>query len=210
MGVMGKVLSQCRRPTGWLGRLVARGMNISHSKLTDWGLKCISIGKRFTILDIGCGGGATISKLAGIATDGKVYGIDYSGESVRISRKRNKDLIKSGRVEIQHGSVSTMPFMDNMFDLVSAIETHYFWPDLAGDMREVFRVLKRPGTFLVVGGAYKGSRNDARDRNWAKVIGMTLHTVDELGEVLREAGFFDVKMNENYQEGWVCGVCRKL
>ena len=74
MGVMSKVLRQCRRPTGWLGSMVARGMNISHSEMTNWGLEHISIGKDDTILDIGCGGGGTIRKLARIAAEGSVQG----------------------------------------------------------------------------------------------------------------------------------------
>ena len=44
MSMMSRLLKQCRKPTGWLGRFVARGMNISHSEMTDWGLAHISIG----------------------------------------------------------------------------------------------------------------------------------------------------------------------
>ena len=64
-------------------------------------------GKR--ILDIGCGGGGTIRKLARIAAEGRVHGIDYSEESVRICTKTNRRLIEAGRVEIRHGSVSSLP-----------------------------------------------------------------------------------------------------
>jgi len=52
-------------------------MNMSHSGVTDWGLTHVRIEKNFTILDVGCGGGRTISKLARIAEQGTVYGIDY-------------------------------------------------------------------------------------------------------------------------------------
>jgi 2-polyprenyl-3-methyl-5-hydroxy-6-metoxy-1,4-benzoquinol methylase len=51
-------------------------MNLSHSKLTDWGLTHIPVEKHFAILDVGCGGGRTISKLAAMAAQGKVYGVD--------------------------------------------------------------------------------------------------------------------------------------
>lgn len=78
-----------------------------------------------------------------------------------------------------------------------------------GDMKEVSRVLKHGATFLIVGEAYKGSKNDERDQKLALSTSMTLHTVEEFGEVLREAGFFDVKVDDNYQKGWICGVCRK-
>jgi len=49
-------------------------MNRHHSKLTDWGLSHVEIEKTDTILDVGCGGGRTISKLAAMASDGKVHG----------------------------------------------------------------------------------------------------------------------------------------
>jgi ubiquinone/menaquinone biosynthesis C-methylase UbiE len=56
-------------------------MNSRHSKVTDWGLSHVSVEKNATVLDVGCGGGRTISKLAAIVTHGKVYGVDFSKES---------------------------------------------------------------------------------------------------------------------------------
>jgi 2-polyprenyl-3-methyl-5-hydroxy-6-metoxy-1,4-benzoquinol methylase len=80
-------------------------MNARHSGVTDWGLAHISIGRHYTILDVGCGGGRTLSKLAG-ATEGKVYGIDYSEESVAASKRTNARWIDMGRVEVRHGAGS--------------------------------------------------------------------------------------------------------
>lgn len=69
-------VSQCQKPTGWLGRFISWNMNSRHSKVTDWGLGYVSMEKDYTILDVGCGGGRTLSKLAERAPQGKVYGID--------------------------------------------------------------------------------------------------------------------------------------
>src|SRR5580704_4755328 len=150
-------VSQCQKPRGWLGRFTLWRMNSSHSKLTDWGLANISIEKHYAILDVGCGGGRTVSKLASIAAQGKVYGIDYSEESVAATKKTNARSIEAGSVEVRHGSVSQLPFSDGMFDLVTAVETHFWWPNLRADMREIFRVLKRGGTLIVVAEVYKGA-----------------------------------------------------
>jgi cyclopropane fatty-acyl-phospholipid synthase-like methyltransferase len=81
MSIMSKLLKQCRKPTGWLGRITAWEMNRGHSELTDWGLGHTTIGKGYTILDVGCGGGETVHKLAGISFEGQVYGIDFSEEA---------------------------------------------------------------------------------------------------------------------------------
>jgi len=108
------------------------------------GLSHVTINMTESILDVGCGGGRTISKLAAMASEGKVFGIDYSEDSVAAARRTNARWIDIGRVEIEQGSVSQLPFADDSFDLVTAIETHLFWPDLPNDFRKIFRVLK-PG-----------------------------------------------------------------
>jgi SAM-dependent methyltransferase len=139
------VINQCRKPMGWLGRFVLWSMNSSHSKLTDWGLGHVSVGKGDTILDVGCGGGRTVSKLAAIATDGKVYGIDYSEESVAASKRSNARGIDIGRVEIRQGSVSQLPFWGQHVRSCYGGGDPLFLARLAwGCAREVFRVLK-PG-----------------------------------------------------------------
>ena len=101
--------NQCSKPSGWLGRFTLWRMNASHSKLTDWGLQHVSIANNYTILDVGCGGGRTVSKLAAMATQGKVYGVDYSEESVAATKRTNAHWIELGRVEVRHGSVSQLP-----------------------------------------------------------------------------------------------------
>src|SRR5580765_6827816 len=99
-------VSQCSKPSGWLGRLSLRRMNLSHSGVTDWGLGHVSVAADARILDVGCGGGRTIAKLAATAVRGKVYGVDHAQASVEASTQTNAKDIASGRVEIQLGSVS--------------------------------------------------------------------------------------------------------
>ena len=144
------LLYQVRKPSRWIGGRFLRAMNVAHSALTDWGLSHVEIGKAFTILDVGCGGGRTIGKLAEAAPEGRVCGIDYSAESVGVSRKENAARIAEGRVEIEQASVSKLPFPDDRFDLVTAVETQYYWPDPVGDMREIRRVLKPGGRAVVI------------------------------------------------------------
>ena len=71
MGIMSKLGQQWRKPTGWLGGLLVRAMNLNHSKLTDWGLSHISIGKHDTILDVGWGGEAPSISWPGLLQRGR-------------------------------------------------------------------------------------------------------------------------------------------
>ena len=128
--------------------------------MTDWGLQHVTIKSGFTVLDVGCGGGRTIEKLGEITAEGMVYGIDYAEGSVAVTREHNAKLIGAGRVVIQKASVSQLPFPDRMFDLVTAVETQYYWPDLEADMREILRVLKPGGKLVVIAEIYKGGRYD--------------------------------------------------
>ena len=186
-------------------------MNWSHSRLTDWGLAKISIAPHSTILDVGCGGGRTVGKLAAMATQGRVCGIDYSDESVAVSQKTNARWIDMGRVEIRQGSVSQLPFPDGVFDLVTAVETHYFWPDLAADTREVFRVLKPGGALILIAEAYKGAKTAAAKlvEKYLPLAGMALLSVDEHRELFTTAGYSDVRVIEEPGKGWICGIGRK-
>lgn len=197
---------QCRKPAGWFGRRLARAMNFGHARLTAWGLTHVTVGPRTRILDIGCGGGRTIQTMAAMATDGHIDGIDYSAASVAVARETNAALIESGRVSIQQGSVSHLPFPDAGFDLITAVETHYYWPDLATDLGEVRRVLAPGGRFLLIAETYRG-----RPMDWLYWPAMRLMlrarylTLDEHRAALVAAGFADVQVH-SHPSGWMCAV----
>jgi SAM-dependent methyltransferase len=200
------VIGQCRRPRWWLGRFIARTMNVQHSGVTDWGLEHVPLEKHFTILDVGCGGGRTIHKLATVASDGMVHGIDYSAASVATARRTNTKWIETGRVEIRQGSVSHLPFADGTFDVVTAVETHYYWPDLVADMREIRRVLKSGGRFVLIAETYKGRRFDALYRPTMKLLRARYLTLSEHRDVLAAAGYAGIEVFEERSKGWMCAV----
>jgi len=156
-------------------------------------------------------GGRTVSKLAAMATQGKVYGVDYSEESVAAAKRTNAQWIELGRVEVRHGSVSQLPFPESMFDLITAVETHFWWPDLPGDMREVFRVVKPGGTLVLVAEVYKGANTSVSKlaEKYASRTGMTLLSVEEHRKLLTDAGFSNVQVIEERGKGWICGIGRK-
>jgi ubiquinone/menaquinone biosynthesis C-methylase UbiE len=203
------LINQVRKPSRWVGRILTEAMNISHSALTDWGLKHIRIEENFTILDVGCGGGKTIGKLAALAPKGMVYGIDYADGSVAASRALNANLIQAGRVEITKASVSKLPFSDNKFDLVTAVETQYYWPDLVQDMQEVLRVLKPGDTLLVIAESYKHGAYQAIQAPIMKLLRTKSLSVDDHRELFVKAGYTDVQTFEERRRGWFCGTGKK-
>jgi ubiquinone/menaquinone biosynthesis C-methylase UbiE len=186
-------------------------MNSRHSKVTDWGLSHISIDKHNTILDIGCGGGRTVNKLAAVAAQGKVYGVDFSGESVAFASRINKQWIETGRVEIREASVAQLPFSADAFDVVTAVETHFWWPDLPADMREVLRVLKPGGTLIIIAEIYKGANTTTAKlaEKYLPLSGMALLSVNEHRELFANAGYSDIRIIDEPGKGWICGIGKK-
>jgi SAM-dependent methyltransferase len=156
-------------------------------------------------------GGRTVSKLAAVAAEGKVYGVDYSTASVAVAKKINTQWIAMGRVEILEGSVSQLPCGDEMFDLVTAVETHVWWPDLPADMREVLRVLRPGGTLLIIAEIYKGAKTETAKlaEKYLPLSGMKLLNVDEHRDLFTNTGYSDVQVIEELGKGWICGTGRK-
>jgi ubiquinone/menaquinone biosynthesis C-methylase UbiE len=198
-----------RKPDRWMGRCFSWVMNMTHAGVTGWGLSHVRIEERFTILDVGCGGGRTIEKMAAIASRGMVYGVDYAKGSVAASRSKNAQLIQVGRVEIKQGSVSELPFQDNKFDLVTAVETQYYWPDLVHDMQEVLRVLKPGGRLVVILESYKKGIRNKLEQPAMKLLGTSNLSADEQRELFLKTGYKDVQIFEERRKGWICGVGKK-
>lgn len=205
------IAKNVRKPQGIFGEKVAREMNIHHESLAKWGLTHIRIEQDYYILDVGCGGGRNINRFAEIIVEGKVFGLDYSDTSVKVSSKLNDKYIKNGIVEIKKGSVSAIPYSDNTFDLVTAFESYYFWPDLINDLKEILRVLKKEGKILMVNEMYECENRERLNeaRKWAGLCNFKLHTAGQFDEFLRKAGFSKIEVFENVENGWITAVATK-
>jgi SAM-dependent methyltransferase len=200
------LVRQCRKPSWLPGRLFLRSMNLSHAGLTKWGLTHASIQPTDTILDVGCGGGRTIDTMANAASQGRVIGVDYSATSVDVARRVNAAAIEAGRVGVEQASVSALPFRTATFDLVTAVETHYYWPDLLNDLREVRRVLKPGGRVVLIAEAYRGRRADWLYRPAMRLLRATYLTTEEHRRTLETAGYLDIEVHTEASQGWLCAV----
>ena len=186
------LMNQYKCPTGPQGKEVAAMMNRRHLALTTWGLKHVRIEPDFVILDVGCGGGKTISRLARRAFQGKVYGIDCSADMVNYSSEFNRKLVAENRVKVVHGSVEKMLFKDQFFDLVTAIETYYFWPDITEAFREMMRVLKVGGHLLIISEMIKDGMYEVENAETIAKTSVRLLPLQEIQSALQSVGFVNV------------------
>ena len=195
-----------RKPDGIGGKIMVSMMNVGHKAMADWGFQFLKIPEKGTVLDCGCGGGANIERILREHPEIAVKGIDYSEVSVEKSRKVNKNAIEAGRCEILQSSVMNLPFADKQFDVVTAFETVYFWPDLLKSFQEVYRVTKNEGTFFICN---ECNGDTDKDDKWTeKISGMTIYKDFQLKEILEQAGFHDIKIQKN-EKGWISVAAQK-
>ena len=195
-----------RKPVGLGGKIMVAMMNVGHSAVARWGLQFLNAAPDAKVLDCGCGGGANIKRLLKKCPQGVVKGIDYSPVSVEKAKKVNEDAILNGRCVILQGNVADLIFAANQFDLVTAFETVYFWPDLLQSFREIHRVLKPGGMFLICNEC--GGDNE-KDEKWTeKIDGMTIYKDVQLKNILEQAGFRNIQIHKR-EKGWLCITAQK-
>lgn len=203
MNLCEKLIEMGGKPSGVLGRLLGRLMNLGHREAYGWGLAHLSMKPDSVVLDVGCGGGAAVKLLAARVSKGRVWGIDHSWEMVNLARQVNKRLIEGGQVAVDHGSVSDLPYADKMFDVVTAFETIEFWPNLSEDLKEVKRVLKPGGQLLVV----NRHSDQEKDSKWTEFS--QIRTSEEYRERLGDGGYVDISVDDRSRPGWIAVLARR-
>ena len=194
-----------RNPVGLGGKIMVALMNLGHSPVARWGLRFLELTPDAEVLDCGCGGGANIKRLLKLCPKGTVWGIDYSPVSVEKSKRVNEAAVTKGRCDVLRASVTELPFESEQFNAVTAFETVYFWPDLPQCFREVWRVLKSGGTFLICN---ESNGDTDKDEKWTEIIGgMTIYKDTELKAYLEQAGFHDIQIHK--KKSWLCVTARK-
>jgi ubiquinone/menaquinone biosynthesis C-methylase UbiE len=133
-----------------VGKLGGVIMARTNADFGTWISNLLEVAPNDCVLEVGFGPGVIIQCLSELATAGHVAGVDSSREMVEQARARNVAAIRSGRVDLRHGSVESLPFDDNRFDKALAINSMQVWPDAVVGLREMRRVMK-PGGRIAIG-----------------------------------------------------------
>ncbi len=193
-----------RRPAGAEGTAMLERMNESHYEVTGWGLSHWHIQPADRILDIGCGGGATLHRMAKENGSGSLTGLDYSEISLEASAANNAELLQSGRLQLVQGSVEVMPFETASFDKIVTVESFYFWPQPQENLREVRRVLGENGTFLLIADIYGGAELSEKTLANIQAYHMCNPSPQEFETYFQKAGFTNVRVHLKEGTTWIC------
>ncbi len=145
---------------------------------------------------LGYGGGSTIKNLLELDKNLDIHGIDISKESYQTARRVHSDAIENGSVNLRLGNVANLPYQNNDFDLVFAIQTHIFWEDLKQSFQEIYRIMSNPSTLII-----------ASEKEKIKYHMTDYGTSHELMQLLTSIGFSKIEEKQNYK--WVVYVVTK-
>ncbi len=207
MGLLKAFVSQTRKPEGVLGRMMVSGMNSGHARLADWGFAHLPDIAPERAVDLGCGGGRNAGEMLKKYRGAHVTALDYSALSVKKARTYNKAMIAAGRCTVQQGDVSDLHLPAGDFDLATAFETVYFWPGLEKCFKQVAKILKPGGIFMICN---ESDGTDPAGVRFEKIIdGMKNYTSAEIEAALKAAGFSEVTGDHHPSKPWLTVLARK-
>ena len=184
-------MSQFAKPTGFLGKILAKGMARGHKEFYKNTVKVINPKKDDSYLEIGFGSGIFINKYMSHVS--KIAGIDYSADMVTLASDINRMLVESGKAEFKQGDASSLPWADNEFTIVAMIEVFFFLTETEKTLKEIFRVLK-PGGRLVIEMAF--NKDDGADHSrHIKKMNLKLYSGEEMKNLLKKTGFTDIAID---------------
>ena len=187
--LFGRLLaSQIRQPRGLLGRLVGRGMARQNKESNDWTISLLNVQPDDHVLEVGFGPGLAIKSVSQIASKGFVAGIDFSRAMVQQASKLNASEVKAGRVELRNADVYSIPYDDDSFGKVFAVNVIYLWPNLPSVVSELKRVMKTGGILAL----YAAPIELVDKMGLRKSLLFTIHKLDDVAGALNKAGFAKV------------------
>jgi SAM-dependent methyltransferase len=184
-----------------LGSVIASSATYHPERVAETAIELLAVGPGDAVLELGCGSGRLLARLAARTRRGFAAGIDPSELMVRHARHRNRRFIEAGRVRVELGSSGDLSiFADGSFDRVLGVHVPCFWSDPVADLTEARRVLCRGGG-LLLGFRPAPERGAAEDPSRVPVR--------RVEEWLRAAGFASVEHRVLEQNGrplaWVRG-----
>lgn len=100
------------------------------------------------VLDVGCGFGGTVAHINERYTGMDLIGLNLDERQLERAREIVSPLADN-RIDFQQGNACALPFPDQVFDVVLAVECIFHFPDRKQFFKEAYRVLK-PGGFLAL------------------------------------------------------------
>ncbi len=141
--------SQFGNPRGIIGKCCCLIMNVINKAMYQKVISNIHLNEQGKVLDIGYGNGYLVGQLYK-RYQVSIFGIDRSEDMKKSAEIRNHIGVVAGKIHLSVGDCCQLSYEDDFFDVVTSINTIYFWSNTIKGLEQVFRTLKSTGTFYNV------------------------------------------------------------
>jgi ubiquinone/menaquinone biosynthesis C-methylase UbiE len=179
-----EIAAQLGNPSGEAGLKTAERMADNNANMTQRTIAMARLGGDDIILEIGPGNGSHVSGLLNGEEGLRYFGIDVSETMINEANNLNEEFVRAGRAVFRKSDGECIPFEDQVFTKIFTVNTLYFWNDPVAYAREIYRVL-RPGGYFVLTITDKSFMSKLPFTQY----GFTLYDRAEALSVLEKAGF---------------------
>jgi len=182
--------SQFGNPRGFVGSICCVIMNIINKAMYKNTVSLIKMASDEKVLDIGYGNGYLLECIYK-KTKANLYGIDISEDMKIQATKRNKAAQNDEKLFLDTGDCCDLKYEDEFFDVVTSINTVYFWQDTVKGLSEIHRTLNKNGSFY----------NVVYTKEWLDKLsytekGFKKYSSDELVAFGKLAGFENIQVKD--------------
>jgi ubiquinone/menaquinone biosynthesis C-methylase UbiE len=192
---------QLRKPSGFLGNLVAKMMEFRNRGFYKVIIGRLSPQPGEQILEIGYGPGLGVYQIASSFPDCMISGIDFSELMFQKASIRNKKFIDKGIVHLQYGDALTLEQM-NKFDKIFCVNVIYFWNDLNLAFTKIYNMLGKKGEFLI----YMDHMNSLEKAKF--LADFCKYPVEEVEMKLKNTGFTEIEYT--FDKGYFISARKSL
>jgi ubiquinone/menaquinone biosynthesis C-methylase UbiE len=121
----------------------------SQANLTDYCLQKLGNVENFKMVEIGCGNGVQAKYILEKYNPKCITGIDLNRQNIKIANQEKKRRSIKQAFFLVDDAQKMKKIEDNSFDVAITIESASHYPDKASYLRELFRILKPGGRFLI-------------------------------------------------------------
>ena len=163
-------------------------MEQQHLPIVEPMLALIEFKPQDKVLDVGCGTGWLVRRMAPLVSAGLAAGVDVSDAMLRRAEALSAQLLN---VVFARGRADAIPWDSGFFTKVLSVESAYYWPDPARGLSEIFRVLAPGGSAWILINYY---RDNPHCHQWGELLKVPTHlfSADEWAGLFLQAGFHDV------------------
>lgn len=198
---------QLGNPSGMIGELILAPIwNRRNAALNDVAFNSLALHSHDRVLEVGCGGGYLLGRMANVVTDGFLAGVDISLAMVAFCKKRYRPLVEAGKLELQCAKAESLPYPDGYFTKACTVNSIFYWEDAPQALSELYRVLEEGGVLVMC----CTRKKCMEDRKFAR-HGLALYQDGEVYQMIESAGFdgMDMTRASDRHREFLCMIGRK-